>query len=90
MLDRIILKKMVECYLFLELEIIVDSSFVFIVKVFGCYFVDDYFLYLFYWWIMWNVMMLNLVKELEVYSFCVGVSIIEFISKLYYYVILVN
>ena len=88
--DRIILKKMAERYLLPELEIIVDSSLAFTVKVFGCYLVDDHPLYLLYRRTMRNVTMSNLVKELEAYSLCVGVSITELTSKLYHHVIPVN
>ena len=73
--DRIILKKMAERHLLPELEIIIaDSSLAFTVKVFGCYLVDDHPLYLLYRQTMRNVTKSNLVKELEAYSLCVGVS----------------
>ena len=88
--DRIILKKMAERYLLPELEIIVDGSLAFTVKVFGCYLVDDHPLYLLYRRTMRNVTISNLVKELEAYSLCVGVSITELTSKLYHHVIPVN
>jgi len=44
--DRVIFKKMVEPYLLPEVEIIVDYSLGFTVKVFGSYLVDDHPLYL--------------------------------------------
>lgn len=88
--DRKFFKKMVELYLFFEVEIIVDDSFGFIVKVFGLYLVYDYFLYLKYCCIMCNVILLNLVKDLENLKLCIGVNFMELISKLFYYVILVN
>lgn len=46
--DRFVFKKVVELYFLLELEIVVDDSFGFIVKVFGLYLIEDYLLYLKY------------------------------------------
>lgn len=81
---------MLEFFLLLEMEIVVDDGLGFIVKVFGCFLLEDYFLYLDYKWIVINVIIFMFVKELEIYKLCCGVNVIEFINKLFYYVILLD
>lgn len=88
--DRFVFRKYVERFLLLELEIIIDESLCFIVKVFGLFFVEDYDLYLRYRRTMYNVIVFVFVKELEVYKLCGGVNVFEMISKFYYYVIFLN
>ena len=44
--DRLVLRKHVEHFLLPELEIIIDESLCFIVKVFGSFLVEDYDLYM--------------------------------------------
>ena len=75
--DRAVFKKMVEPFLLPELEVIVDDSLGFTVKVYGSYLVDDHPLYLRYRRSMKNVTLSNLVKELESYQLCDGVQTLE-------------
>lgn len=79
-LDRVILKKIVEFFFFLEVEIMIDDSFVYIVKVFGCFFFEDYFFYVIYWCLVRNILVCEIVRELECYKFCCGVEVSELIS----------
>lgn len=88
--DRVIFKKMVEPYLLPEVEIIVDDSLGFTVKVFGSYLVDDHPLYLKYRRTMCNVTLSNLVKDLENLKLCTGVNPMELTSKLFHHVVPVN
>ena len=88
--DRKVFKKMVEPYLLPEVEIIVDDSLGFTVKVFGSYMVDDHPLYLKYCRTMCNVTLSNLVKDLENLKLCTGVNPIELTSKLFHHVVPVN
>ena len=68
---------MVEPFLLPELEVIVDDSLGFTVKVYGSYLVDDHPLNLRYRRSMKNVTLSNLVKELESYQLCDGVQTLE-------------
>ena len=88
--DRVLFKKMVEPYLLPEVEIIVDDSLGFTVKVFGAYLVDDHPLYLRYRRTMCNVTLSNLVKDLESLKLCTGVNPMELTSKLFHHVVPVN
>ena len=88
--DRAVFKKMVEPYLLPELEVIVDDSLGFTVKVYGSYLVDDHPLYLQYRRSMKNVTLSNLVKELESYQLCNGVQTLELSSKLFHHVVPIN
>lgn len=87
MTDRVIFKKMLEPYLLPELEIIIDDSLGFTVKVFGSYLVDDHPLYLQYHRSMLNVTLANLVKEIEGCKLCDGVQTMELTSKLFHHVV---
>ena len=88
--DRAVFKKMAEPYMLPQLEIIVDDSLGFTVKVYGCYLVEDHPLYLQYRRYMQNVTMSNLVKELEGYKLCSGVQTLELTSKLFHHVVPIN
>ena len=72
--DRKLFKKMVEQYLLPEVEIIVDDSLGFTVKVFGSYLVHDHPLYLKYRHAMCNVTLSNLVQDLENLKLCTEVN----------------
>lgn len=88
--DRLVLRKRVERFLLPELEIIIDESLCFTVKVFGSFLVEDHDLYLKYRRTMRNVTVSVLVKELEAYKLCGGVNASEMTSKLYHHVIPLN
>lgn len=88
--DRLVLRKHVERFLLPELEIIIDESLCFTVKVFGSFLVEDHDLYLRYRRTMHNVTVSVLVKELEAYKLCGGVNASEMTSKLYHHVIPLN
>ena len=88
--DRLVLKKMVDPFLLSELEIIVDDSLGFTVKVYGCYLPEDHPVYVEYWRTVRNVPIWRLVKELESYTFCSGVAIVELTCKLFHHVIPTN
>ena len=88
--DRAVFKKMAEPYMLPQLEIIVDDSLGFTVKVYGCYLVEDHPLYLQYRRSMQNDTMSNLVKELEGYKLCSGVQTLEVTSKLFHHVVPIN
>ena len=85
--DRVIFKKSLEPYLLPEIEIIVDDSLGFTVKVFGTYLIEDHPVYLKHLRTVRNVTMSNLVKELEGFKLCDGVNAIELSSKLFHHVI---
>ena len=85
--DRAVFKKMAEPYMLAQLEIIIDDSLGFTVKVYGCYLVEDHPLYLQYCPWMQNVTMSNLVKELEGYKLCSGVQALELTSKIFHHVV---
>lgn len=77
--------------MFLKFEIVVDDSLVFIVRVYGCYFLEDYFVYFDYWCIVRNIFIYSFVELLgENYSLCCGVDILEMISILFYYVVFMS
>ena len=84
--DRVVLKKVLEPYLLPELEIVVDDSLGFTVKVFGAYLVEDHPLYLKYLRTMRNVTVSSLQSNIKV---CAGVqdAATELTSKLYHHVV---
>ena len=90
--DRFVFKKVVEPYLLLELEIVVDHSLGFTVKVFGPYLIEDHLLYLKYRRSVQNVTLSTLIKNLGDYTMCCGVqvTITELTSKLYHHVFPIN
>ena len=88
--DRLVLRKHVEHFLLPELEIIIDDSLRFTVKVFGSFLVEDHDLYMRYRRTMRNGTVSVLVKELEAYKLCGGVNASDMTSKLYHHVIPLN
>lgn len=88
--DRFVFKKVVEPYLLPELEIVVDDSLGFTVKVFGSYLIEDHPLYLKYRRSVQNVTLSTLIKNLGDYTMCCGVTTTELTSKLYHHVIPIN
>ena len=88
--DRFVLKKVVEPYLLPELEIVVDDSLGFTVKVFGSYLIEDHPLYLKYSRSVQNVTLSTMVKNLGEYTMCCGVTTTKLVSKLYHRVIPIN
>lgn len=87
--DCVVFKKEEDLYFIFKLEIVVDESFVYIVKVYGVYLVEDYFVYIVNFCLMWNIIIFYFVNELEKCKLCGGVIVIEFIVKLYYYVVFI-
>ena len=85
--DRAVFKKQVELYLLPELEIIVDDSLAFTVKVFGSFLVEGHELYITFKRSMRNVTLSVHIRELEEYKQCSGVTPSEMTSKLYHHVI---
>lgn len=79
---------MVDFYFLLKIEIIVDDSLSFIVKVYGCFLLEDYFVYVKYWCFVRNILICNLIVELEYFVVCCGVEVDNIYCKLFYYVIL--
>ena len=85
--DRILLKKRLDPYVLPQLEIVVDDSLGFTVKVFGSYLLEDHPIYLEYRRTVQNVTVSNLIKELEGYRLCDGVSTLELSGKMFHHVI---
>lgn len=85
--DKIVLKKTVHPYVLPRLEIIMDDSLGFTVKVFCSYLPEDHPLYLDYRRTVRNITVSNLIRQLEGYRLCDGVSIMELNGKLYHHVI---
>ena len=85
--DRILLKKRLDPYVLPQLEIVVDDSLGFTVKVFGSYLPEDHPIYLQYRRTVQNVTVSNLIKELEGYRLCDGVSTLELSGKMFHHVI---
>ena len=88
--DRLVIRKEVEQFLLPKLEICIDNSLGFTVKIFGSFLVDGHELYLKYLRSMQNVTLSMLVKDLEAYTFCDGVNPSEMTSKLYHHVVPLN
>ena len=63
--DRILLKKMVDQYVLPHLEIVIDESLGFTVKVFGSYLPEDHPLYLYYCRTVRKITVSNLLRQLE-------------------------
>ena len=84
--DRIVLTKMVDPYMLPPLEIIMVDSLGFTEKVFGSYLPEDYPLYLNYRRTVRNVTVSNLIRQLEGYWLCDGVSTMELNGKLNHHV----
>ena len=88
--DRLVLRKHVERFLLPELELIIDESLCYTVKVIGSFLVEDHDLYLRHRRSIRDVTVSVLVKELEEYKLCGGVNACEMTSKLYHHVIPLN
>jgi len=88
--DRVVFKKTVDPFLIPELEIIVDDSLGFTVKVYGCYIPEDHSVYVEHRRTVRNVPVWRLVKQLEEHNFCCGVTALELTSKLFHHVIPVS
>ena len=88
--DRVVLKKNDVPFLLPKIEIIVDDSLGFTVKVFGCYLPDDHSVYVEYRRTVRNVAIWKLVKQVEEYKLCSGVTTFELTSKLFHHVIPIN
>lgn len=58
----------------------IDDSLGYILKVFGCFLLEDYFLYFEYWCLMRNILICSFVKDIENYKLCCGVEVSELIS----------
>lgn len=80
--DRRVLRKHVECCLLPELQIIIDDSLCFTVRVFGSSLVESHDLYLRYRRTIRKVTVSVLVKELEAYKLWGGVNASEMTGKL--------
>lgn len=85
--DRMVFKKVTQPFLLPEIEIIVDDSLGFTIKVFGSYLVEDHQLYNQYRRSMRNVTLSTLVKNLNDYKVCAGVDVYELSGKLYHHVV---
>ena len=85
--DRIVLKKVVESCILPEIEIVIDDSLGFSVKVFGCFMPEDHFVYGLYMRSMCNITIQGLIKELASYKLCCGVEDTEICSKLCHHVV---
>ena len=72
--DRIEIKHYKESLLLPELEVIIDDSLGFALKVYGFYLPDDHELYLKYFRSVTNISVANLVKEIESHVVCHGVN----------------
>ena len=63
--DRIVLKKVVEPCILPEIEIVIDDSLGFTVKVFGCFMSEDHSVYGHYMRSICNITIQGLIKELD-------------------------
>jgi len=81
--DKIVLKKMVVPYVLPYLEVIMDDSLGFTAKVFGSYLPEDHPLYLDCRRTVRNITVSKLIRQLEGYRLCNGVSTMELNGKLY-------
>ena len=79
---KAVFKKMVEQYMLPHLEVIIDDSLAFNVKVYGCCLVHDQPLYLKYRRSMQNVTLSKLIKELEGFKLCTGIQACEITGKM--------
>ena len=86
--DRIVfIKKVVEPCILPEIEIVIDDSLGFTVKVFGCFMPEDHSVYGLYMRSMCNITIQELIKELDCYKLCCGVQDNEMCSKLCHHVV---
>lgn len=78
---------MVAPFMLPHLEVVVDDSLAFTVKVYGCYLVDDHPLYLKYRRSVQKVTLSNLIKELEAFKLCRGIQECGLTGKLFHHVV---
>ena len=69
-IDRIVFKKVVEPCILPEIEIVIDESLGFTVKVFGRFMQEDHSVYGLYMRSMCNITIQELIKELDCYKSC--------------------
>ena len=72
--DRMLIKRLSDSFLLPELELIIDDSLGFTVKVFGCLLPEDHELYSSCFRSVMNVSVSNLVKDMDSYFICPGVE----------------
>ena len=72
--DRMLIKRLSDSFLLPELELIIDDSLGFAIKVFGCLLPEDHELYSNCLRSVTNVSVSNLVKDMERYFICPGVE----------------
>ena len=86
--DRAVLKQVEIPYVLPKIEIVVDDSLAFTVRVYGCCFPEDHPVYLYYRRTVRNISINGLVKLLEEnYSLCCGVDTLEMTSTLFHHVV---
>ena len=85
--DKVILKKIHNEFLLPQIKVIVDDGLGFTVKAFGCTLPDDHPVYLTHKWSVVNITLKNLVKELEAYRLCCGMTMNELNGKPFHHVI---
>ena len=72
--DRMLIKRLRDSFLLPELELVIDDSLGFTIKVYGCFLPGDHELYSNYLRSVMNVSVSNLVKDMESYFICPGVD----------------
>lgn len=72
--NKIVVKKIDNAFLLPQIEIVINESLGFTVKVFGCFLPDDHPLYLTYKRSVGNITVKSLVNELDEYKLCCGVT----------------
>lgn len=85
--ERIVLKKVVGPCILPEIEMVIDDSLDFTVKVFGCFMPDDHSVYGPYMRSMCDITIQGLIKELDCYKLCCGVEDTEICSNLCHHVV---
>ena len=88
--DKVVMKKNHEGFLLPQIEIIVDDGLGFTIKAMGCSLPDDHPVYLLYKRTVMNITLKNLVKELEGYELCCGVTTNDLNGKLFHHVVPIN
>ena len=72
--DRMLIKRLSDSFLLPELELVIDDSLGFTIKVYGCLLPEDHELYSNCLRPVMNVSVSNLVKDMERYFICPGVE----------------
>jgi hypothetical protein len=86
--DRVILKRIKDSFLLPEVEIIIDDSLGFTIKMYGCYVPENHLLYTKYLRSIRNITVHDLVKEIDCFSLCCGVeNVSSLTSQLIHHVI---